>query len=261
MNLRLRPLLFATGALLLSGANAFAQFIELVTEAPVTLQVTLTTTATTTTATERRTTQTVSKFTHASLLDELRTSGIINDTTSAGWKLVAVNYAPADLAYVNAEFQLYAVKGDTRILIPASKFKATAYGAAEKYKERHLGRYVLSSAGTVTNHVVYDYLPSLLIGPNPGTRYTLTDSTSDGFATIAYKTKDTSDGFEVSFYAISSLRATNRGSFSATTQVGDGPVTTSQGLITLNVTVGAAKLAPASLYPAVSTFPGVASDL
>lgn len=258
MNLRLRPLLFATGALLVSGANAFAQFIELVTEAPVTLQATLTTTATTTTATERRTNATVSKLTHAAVLEELRTAGFITGASTAGWKLVAVSYAPADLDYVNGEFKLYATNGNTRVLIPSSKFNSDSYGAVEKYKERHLGRYVLSSAGTVTNHVAYDYLPSLLIG---STRYTLTDSTSDGFATIAYKTKDVADGFEVSFYAISSLRATNRGSFSANTQVGNGPVTTSQGLVTLNVTVGAAKLVPASLYPGVATFPGDASDL
>jgi hypothetical protein len=269
MHLRLRPLLFATGALLFTTANAFAQFIELVTEAPVTLQVTLTTTTTTTTATARTTTPTVSKLGPNLVLAELlRATGQIpaDSTDVTGWKLVAVNYAPADLAYVNGEFKLYLVKGDTRVLVPASKFSASAFGAVEKYKERHLGRYVLNSSGTVTNHVVYDYLPAFTVTPTgnpvpPAVRYTLTDSTTDGFASIAYATKNSSNGYEVSFYAISSLRATNRGSFQATTQVGEGPSSTGQGLITLTLDVGVAKLVPASLYPAVSTFPGVAANL
>jgi len=46
----------------------------------------------------------------------------------------------------------------------------------------------------------------------------------------------------VFFYAISSIRATTRGSFTANA----GP-----GLITLTVSVGTPKLVPASLYPGI----------
>ena len=65
-------------------------------------------------------------------------------------------------------------------------------------------------------------------------------------------TKTESDGFAVFFCAISSLRATTRGSFATDT---------AQGLMTINVSVGPAKLVPASNYPGVNYFRDDGSDL
>ncbi len=247
---RLRPLLLALGAVLLSARPAAAQFIELLTEAPVTFQVTLTTNNVTTTATERKTTSTVSRLAQADVINELRSAGIIPATPADGWTLVAVRAAPADLMLVDGAFYLYAVNGNQRIRVPSvdapsGKFSARAFGAVEKYRERHLGQYVLDSAGTVTSHVNYDYTPAL-----PG--LAITQGTTDGFATIAYRTKTESDGFAVFFCAISSLRATTRGSFATDT---------AQGLMTINVSVGPAKLVPASNYPGVNYFRDDGSDL
>ena len=235
---RLRPLLLALGAVLLSARPAAAQFIELLTEAPVTFQVTLTTNSVTTTATERKTTSTVSRLAQADVINELRSANIIPATPADGWTLVAVRSAPADLSFVDGAFHLYAVNGSQRIHIPSGKFSTEAFGAVGKYRERHLGQYILSSAGTVTNDVSYSYRPS--IG-----NLTFNEGVTDGFATIAYQSKSEAEGFEILFYAISSLRASTRGSFSANN---------GQGLMTINVSVGPAKLVPASNYPGVDFY-------
>ena len=257
MHLSLRPLLLATGALLFSAQHASAQFIELVTESAVTITGSITTTATTATATERKTVQTVTALKHndvlADIVASLRTAGsIAPDAPTTGWSLVSVNYAPADLKYVDAGGHLYAVNGSLRVLVPSEKFSIDGHlsRSAAKYKEKHLGRYFLSSSGTITNHVSYDYLAKLNVG---GTSYSLTDSRTDGFATINFASKDEADGFEVFFFAISSLRASARGSFTATTV----PASGSQGLISLNFVTGPAKLVPASNYPEAETFPGL----
>jgi hypothetical protein len=234
----LRPVLLALGALLLSARPAAAQFIELLTEAPVTFQVTLTASSVTSTTTERTTTSTTTRLAHVDVINELRAANIIPASPADGWMLVAVRPAPADLVFIDGAFHLYAVNGNQRIRVPSTKFFADASNSVAKYRERHLGQYVLESSGTVTSHVTYDYAPtigSLAIG----------DGTTDGFATIQYRAKSQADGFEIFFCAISSLRATTRGSFIANS---------GQGLMTINVTVGAAKLVPASNYPDVDYF-------
>lgn len=244
---RLRPLLLALGAVLLSARPAAAQFIELLTEAPVTFQVTLTTNNVTTTATERKTTSTVSRLAQADVINELRSAGIIPATPADGWTLVAVRAAPADLSFIDGTFHLYAVNGSQRIPVPSGKFYAGAAGelnTVAKYRERHLGQYVLSSAGTATSHVMYDYAPS--IG-----NLAITSGTTDGFASISFQTKSEADGFEILFYAISSLRASTRGSFIAPN---------GQGLMSINVAVGPAKLVPASNYPEVDYFTSGSAD-
>lgn len=258
MHLSLRPLLLATGALLLSAQHASAQFVELLLEAPVTLQGTITTTKTTMlSSTERKTVPTVTRLLHAQILEELRSSGIINDTSTVGWSLVAVTPAFADLAFVDGSFALYAVKGNVRVRVPVSKFKASNnydgnfYGAASKYTERHLGQYVLSSKGTVTAHAAYHYQPAFTAD---GATFTVNESLTDGFATIAYVAKDVADGFEVFFYAPSSVRATTRGSFFGTQQFGSSPATNVNGLMTLTVMASAPKLVPATLYPDVDYY-------
>jgi hypothetical protein len=273
MNLSLRPLL-ALGTLLITAATASAQFVELLTEAPVTFQVTLTTTATTTTTTERKTTSTVTRLTQAQVLEELRVAGIIPSASISGWSLVAVRAAPADLYYIDGSFFLYAVNGTTRILVPESKFKASNfylkwvdddgdgeedddeiktfdYGRVAKYSERHLGQYVLSSKGTVTVHSSYHYKPAFTVGTS---LFTPDESLTDGFATIAYQAKDLSDGYEVFYFAPTSVRVTARGGFTGGVQIGAGPVLPTTGLISLTLAVGAPKFVPATFYPEVDYF-------
>lgn len=250
MHLSLRPLLLATGALLLSAQHAAAQFVELVTEAPVTFQVSLSTSTTTNTATGRATTTAVTKLTQAQVLEELRTAGIISDTSTTNWSIVAVRNAPADLELVNAAFDLYAVNKVTnaRVRVPTSKFSAAAFGSVYRYTERHQGQYVLSSSGSVSSHVIYNYRPAFSTATGA---YVIESTEAAGFAKVNFIAKDASDGFESFFYAISSLSAATRGGFNAKLN-GSTDVT---GLVTLTISVGAAKLVPASLYPDVEPAP------
>lgn len=259
MQIRFRPLLLATGALLLSAHHASAQFIELLLEAPVTIQASFTTTTTTTTSAERKITASTppTRLLQEQIIDDLRAAGIITDSVSAGWTLVAVAPAPADLAFVDGAFTLYAVKGNSRVRVPLSKFRASnhyddqAYGIAAKYSEKHLGQYVISSKGSVTAHAAYHYQPAFTVN---GATFTVTDSLTDGFATIAYTAKDAADGYEVFFFAPSSIRATTRGSFVGTRQVGGGASADTTGLVTLTITAQTPKLVPATLYPDVDYF-------
>ncbi len=246
MNLRLRPLL-ALGAVLFTAKTASAQFIDLVTEAPVTIQLTLTTNNVTVSATERKTTATVTRLSHAQVMEQLRLAGIIPGASIQGWSLVAVNNPPPDLAYIDAAFFLYAVNLGTgiRIAVPPETFGASASYSVEKYTERNQGQYVLSSKGTVTNFVQYEFNPTFTAG---GNNYTLTESSSEGFATLQFVAKDVSDNYEAFFYAVNSIRATTRGGFTGTVQTGAGPAADTEGLISITLSVGAAKLVPASLY-------------
>ena len=258
MQPRIRPLLLALGTLLLSAQHASAQFIELVTEAPVTITASITTTQVISeTATEKKTGAVVTTLKHADIVADivsyLRDEELVpNDAPAAGWSLVTVNYAPSDVWNVVAGGNLFAVNGNLRVNVPAVKFEIDRhpFRFAAKYKERHLGRYFIDSAGTVTSHVSYNYLAKANVG---GTTYSIKDTLSDGFATIGFKSKDTADGFEVFFLAISSLRASARGSFTADTNGDLDP--DAQGLISISIATGAAKLVPASTYPGVLTFP------
>ncbi len=218
----------------LTSTLGHAQFEPLLTEANVVVQATLTTTTVNSAGTERR--PAITRLTHEQIVSDL-VGG-----PAAGWTLVAVRAAPADLAFVDAAFHLYAIKGDQRVRVTASKFSSQAFGAVAKYRERHLGQYVLDSSGTVTNHVAYDFRPTATVGSAP---LTITGSSTDGFASIAFKSRDASDGFEVFFYAISSIRANTRGSFTAET---------GSGLLTLNVSVAAPRLVLASKYPEIDYY-------
>jgi hypothetical protein len=254
----LRPVLLALGALLLSARPAAAQFIELLTEAPVTLQVSLTTTATTTTATERRTVTTTTRLTQAQIIDELRANSPgFPASPSTGWILVAVRSAPADLVFIDGSFHLYAVNGNQRYRIPTSKlqspdnYEGNFVGKAFKYKEKYLGQYIINSRGTATSHIMLDYRPSFTVG---ATRFNLVTCATDGFANITFQSRDAADGYEVFFYALNSLRATTRGSFTGTAQIGNTSAPT-EGLITITLNIGAPKLVNAALYPEVDYFP------
>lgn len=254
MHQSLRPLLLATGAFFATALTASAQFIELLTEAPVTFQVSLTTQNLSETATSRSRTAATSRFGNADIINELRQANIIPAEPATGWTLVAVRDAAADLAFVDAAFALYAINGDQRIAVPQSKFASAAYSSVERYTERHQGQYVLTSKGTVTNHVGYEYLPSFAAG---GVTFTLDASRAEGFATVSYATKDLSAPYDIFFYSINSVRVTALGSFTGERQIGENPTEPTAGLISVTISVDPPKLVPASLYPDVPTYPGL----
>lgn len=263
MKLSARSLTLLAGFSLAAALPARAQFIELLTEAPVNIQVTLTTTSTTETATERKTTTVSTSFVQADIIEELRASGLITTPTTQGWTLVAVRAAPADLAYIDGAFFLYAVNGAQRVFVPSSKFKASnvrdgfEYGRVAKYTERYLGQYVLNSSGTATVHAAYHYQPVLTVpakGSTPAVRFDLGSVLTDGFGAATFQGKDLSDGHEAFFYAISSLRSSTRGSYVGTAQIGTDDPAPAMGLVSISVIVGTPKLVPASLYPEVDYF-------
>jgi hypothetical protein len=247
MHPSLRPLLLATGAFLASALPASAQFIELVTESPVTLQVSLSTPNREATATSRRTTTTVSRLSNAQIVEELRQAGVIPNEPATGWTLVAVREVPADLGEVDASFTLFATNPGAAqpVRIPDSKFESAAYLSVERYTERHQGQYVLTSRGTVTNHVGYQYLPSIAVS---GVNYTIGTSRAEGFATVLYASKDLAAPYSIFFYGINSVRVTAIGSFNGQRQIGANPAEETAGLISLTLSLGAAKLTPAAPY-------------
>jgi hypothetical protein len=242
---------FTSAALLASSLGASAQFVDLLTEAPVTLQVTQQSSSVTTTATSRATTFATSKLTNALVLQELLAAGIIPDASITGWSLVAVRSAPSDLDFVDASFMLYAIKGTTRIAVPTGKFLAAGQSTAAAYVEKNQGRYILSSKGTVTNHLVCQYNPTFTVGTNT---YALDSSEINGIAKIKYATLDLTKDYEIFFYAISSVSAVITGGYTGTLTSNGGNPMTSTGLSTLTITVGAPKLVPATFYPGVDTF-------
>jgi|GEM_PF-6673101 len=241
-----RSLLLASAALLGAALSAHAQLVNVLTEAPVTIQATIQSTVTTTTPTAITTTPTTVRLTNLQVIQELIDASIIADSTPTGWSLVAVRNVPADLDFVDAGFYLYAVKGSTVTAIPSSKFASSVYQSVAKYTEKHQGRYIYSSAGTVTNHVEYAYTPTFISGTS--NRYTVLDSATAGFASVRYTTKDFSDDYELFLYGISSISVTTKGGYSGLLTQGSNPSQPSSGLFTLTITVGAAKLVPATKY-------------
>lgn len=251
--MHLRPLALLS-TLLLGAAPASAQFVELLTEAPVTFSVTLQTTTTTETPTSRSSSLATTKLAQAQVLEDLRSAGIIPGDNISGWSLVAVRAPAPDLALVNASFTLYAVNPtlDTRVAVPTDKFGAASFASAAKYSEKHQGQYVYSSTGTRTTHVVYDYRPSFTTGSGDSlSAFTVDSAESAGFAKINFVARDLSDGIEVFSFVISSFSVSTRGGFSASVTGNASP----QGIMTLNVNVGAPKLVAADLYPEVDPNP------
>lgn len=246
-----RPLLLAFAAFFGAALSAHAQLVDVLTEAPVTIQATIQSTVTTSTPTSISTALTTVRLTNLQVIQELIDANIITDTTAVGWSLVAVRNAPADLAFVDAGFYLYAIKsGVDPIAIPVNKFSSSVYRSVAKYTEKHQGRYIYSSAGTVTNHVVYNYTPTFTSGTN--NKYTLQDSESAGFASVKYVAKDFADAFELFFYGISSISVTTSGGYSGLLTQAPNQGVPNSGLFALTITVGASKLVLADKYGAVS---------
>jgi len=245
-----RSLLLAFAALLGAALSARAQLVDVLTEAPVTIQATIQSTVTTTTPTAITTTSTTTRLTNLQVIQDLIDSGIIIDTSPVGWSLVAVRTAPPDLYVVDAGFALYAIKNTTVVAVPSSKFATAFTGrSVAKYTERNQGRYIYSSSGTVTNHVVYNYTPKFTTGTNT---YELSESETGGFAKVNFIAKDFADDYEIFFYGISSVSAVTKGGFAGTITPTGGSPTANTGLFTLTITLGAAKLVPAAKYPDVA---------
>jgi hypothetical protein len=103
--------------------------------------------------------------------------------------------------------------------------------------------------------VVYDYRPSFT---TPTGSIAIDKSNLAGYARINFLAKDIQDGQETFFFAIRSVSVTARGGFDGSITRGEesGPT---QGIATLTINVGPAKLVPASLYPEVPTFDGLSA--
>lgn len=241
-----RSLLLASAVLFGSALSAHAQLVDVLTEAPVTIQATIQSTVTTTTPTSIATTLTTVRLTNLQVIQELIDANIISDSSPTGWSLVAVRNVPADLAYVDAGFYLYAIKGSTVTAIPSTKFSSSVGRSVAKYTEKHQGRYIYSSSGTVTNHVGYNYTPSFISGTN--NKYTLQDSESAGFASVKFTAKDFADDFELFFYGITSISVVTKGGYSGTLAQGLNTPVPNSGLFALTITVGAPKLVEATKY-------------
>lgn len=243
MQLKPRLALAALG-LVLAPFVASAQHIELVTEAPVTFELTFNTFVTSTNglvgAARVDTTRSYnSTITTNDILTALKTEGLITDASTVGYRLVAVRPLPADLIYVNTEFQLYAIKTDTatptRIYVPEDFFSIIANYSVENFSIRHSTRNILTSSGTVTNQAEFSFVPTftrkevppVITGPfvdnstgtprnyNLSTKtnatFTLSALESSGFSTIPFRIRTDEPVF---FYAIDTVRYTSRGDFS-----------------------------------------------
>ncbi len=267
---------------------ARAQHIELLTEANITFEITFGTDSTVTAGADATrvdtTTSITSRLSQANILEALREAGIITDTSISGWSLKAVRSAPSNIYYVDSSYSLYAVKGDTRIRVPDDEFLSTALFSVESFVEKHQGQNVISATGTTTNYAIVEYtpnftrtLPPVVTTPAANTRvstvvsdkYELESLTSRGLASIGFISKTDMPVFYIS---IEKLRMTSLGDFTGnrttTTTVTTGPITprdaektteeftgtpvTSGGLVSVRITIDAAKLVPRSLYPEVS---------
>lgn len=287
MNLTPRNIVLALG-LAFTALAARAQHIELLTEANITFEITFGTDSTITTGSGAtrvdNTTSITSRLSQANILEALREDGHITDESITGWSLKAVRAAPSDIFYVDSSYSLYAVKGDTRVRIPDEEFLTTALFSVENYVERHQGQNVLSAEGTTTNYAVVEYtpnftrtLPPVVTTPEPNTRvstvvsdkYVLSNFVSRGLATIGFVSKTDMPIFYIS---IEKLRMTSLGDFTGErttkTIVSTGPITPrnspttdvetstgpiiSGGLVSVRITIDAAKLVPRSYYPEVS---------
>jgi hypothetical protein len=230
---------------LVAGSAAHAQLVELVTESPLTVTAEFTVPSVTTTATSRVTATTRIRLTQKEVIENLQETNIIPSTGgAAGWRLVAVQAPPSDLAFVNADFKIYAINTAKQIFpVPNSVFGSASAYSVENYNEQNIGQYVLKSTGTVTNYATYSYRPTLNLGSvkaKPDEVFT------SGFASLKFEAKDSSPDHDVFFYAISSFRVSAIGSYKFNTAPGNF---TSTGLVTFTLNTTAAKLVEASNYP------------
>jgi hypothetical protein len=221
---------------------ARAQFVELTSEAPVTLMLSTSTVEQVTTPTQRTYKTTISRVTQAQLLNQLLADNVIPDSTITGWSFVALRPLASELREVTSSFVLYLAKGTQRVRVPSGFFQTNNNTTTARYTEKHIGTYVLSSAGTINNHLDFVFNADVTVGSST---FVFDESSLDGFAQTAYATKDAADGFNIFFYAIRSTKCTALGGFSGVKNPGNTPTT---GLLTLTLTVGPAKLVPESLY-------------
>lgn len=293
MHLKPRSLLAAFG-LFLAPFAASAQDIQLITEASVTFEVTFGTSLTTTNGKDGNervdtTRGYLSTITNRDILESLHSAGIITNGVPSNWRLIAARSAPADVAYVDTDFLLYAIRVENdqvleRELVPSWIFDIFRSYSVRNYVESYQGRNVLSSRGTVVNYAGVAFTPTFTrtqVAPvtftAPGgartvtsvaTSFTLNDLLSSGFSSISYATR----ADPVFYCGIDTVRFSSKGDFngvlvdrttvrnfapgSLTASNPDDPPTLSapyfgSGLVSMRITVGPAKLVPRSLYPDV----------
>jgi hypothetical protein len=230
---------------LVAGSAAHAQLVELVTESPLTVTAEFTVPSVTTTATSRVTATTRIRLTQQQVIENLQETNIIPSTGGAvGWRLVAVQAPPSDLAFVSADFKIYAINTARQIFpVPNSVFGSTSAYSVVNYNEQNIGQYVLKSTGTVTNYAIYSYRPTLNLG---SVKAKPDEVFASGFASLKFEAKDSSPDHDVFFYAISSFRVSAIGSYKFNKAPGNF---TSTGLVTFTLNTTAAKLVEASNYP------------
>lgn len=289
MNLKPRFLLPIIG-FALATLTASAQHIQLVTEADIVFEPVFGTHVTTRKAgtTIDTTTPVTSRLTQKQIIESLITNGDIPVALADAdkFKLVAVRPAPADVNFVDGEFWLYVISKATptdasprlRYPVALTRFSTVPGQAIRNYVERHQGRNVISSSGTVTNYLRVNYTPtfqtpeiktvvtegSSRVTTSVARAYTLDTLSTSGYATIGYKTRTVQPIF---FCAIDSMRITTLGDFtgtqitttkvttatgsSSTTDTDTDPSVPGFGLASMRITLLAAKLVDQRLYPEV----------
>jgi hypothetical protein len=229
-----------------------------------------------------------SRLTNITILEQLKNQGKIASTEDVTkWDLVAVHSAPSDVVYVNGSYYLYAAKKDRSVTVALGDiFTTTSAYSVRTNEERHQGRNIISSSGTVVNYTTVDFTPLFSTPPRRGPittvggsrfytetneRYQLNDLSTSGYSTISYVATNN----PVFYCAIKSLRFSATGDFSgAATQVatnyelpltppGQSPIIDGTqenpsptdvptfGLVLMRVSLNPVTLVKQSLYPDV----------
>jgi len=239
MQLKPRFLTLALGLALAPFTAAFAQDIELITEAPVTFQVTFGTSITTNNGKtgSARVDTTRSYNSALSTPDIIRgLLGLSASDSITGWRLAAVRSLPADDYEVDSEFYLYLVNDSLgeRRLITAEQFQILTTFSVTDSTVTHVTRNIITGKGTVTGHTEMKFLPTFTRKELPavvtGTfsenvgganrtynlsvktdaTFTLDNMATAGYATVNFATRSTEPVF---YFAIERVRFSARGDF------------------------------------------------
>lgn len=263
-------------AALLCAPFAHAQFVQLVAEAPATINMSFRCgqTATKTDTVKGITTETTSQRTvalgNAQILSEMLRLGLLNDTNTAGWSLVAVRPTYATGGDRSAYFALYAkhTARNLRVEVPENLFYVQTsavvptvierklnsgvtyeeanwgfdFGRTSNYSEKNQGQYVHTSKGFDKSQVTYVYLGTITVGNE---QVQVQQVTGSGYDTSSFATVD--DPYF--YYSVTGSTGSSSGTFK-------GRVRTAQGLtdevragnLTVTVKVGKPTLVPVSAF-------------
>lgn len=222
-------------------------------ECPVTIQATFRTNKVTTSTKGSTTTAKVTtveaKLAQKDVIKELVSTGVLPSPAS-NWQLFAVRPLAADLAFINAEFALYAYNSKTRtqVAIPLGKLSSSAitFGYAE-YTEQHQGQYIYSSKGKVTSLTSVTYDAQFQAKGGPRVNVFLTDT--QGFGTLNYASQNLGG---VLVLGVTSVNVNAVGTYSGLTTPGSQ---FTEGLVNITLSAGASRLVGASKYPEVDPLP------